>query len=109
MVALERAAAEISEKTQKRVTVKYFPGGQQVVVAEAAQGDAEVGQPTDEVVLGVVCSLASVDAAVTGDERALGEAGHEMGFFTEVLFPDDEAKVFIDGAETRAKRFLDLL
>jgi len=29
MVALERAAAEIAEKTQKRVTVKYFPGGQQ--------------------------------------------------------------------------------
>ncbi|MBA3460445.1 MAG: TRAP transporter substrate-binding protein DctP [Deltaproteobacteria bacterium] len=29
MVALERAAAEISEKTEKRVTVKYFPGGQQ--------------------------------------------------------------------------------
>jgi TRAP-type C4-dicarboxylate transport system substrate-binding protein len=29
MVALERAAAEIAEKTEKRVTVKYFPGGQQ--------------------------------------------------------------------------------
>ena len=29
MDALEKAAAEISEKTEKRVTVKYFPGGQQ--------------------------------------------------------------------------------
>ena len=29
MVALERAAAEIAEKTEQRVTVKYFPGGQQ--------------------------------------------------------------------------------
>ncbi len=29
MNTLERAAAEIAEKTEKRVTVKYFPGGQQ--------------------------------------------------------------------------------
>src|SRR3954465_4386693 len=29
MEALEKAAAEIAEKTDKRVTVKYFPGGQQ--------------------------------------------------------------------------------
>ena len=29
MVALERAAAEIAQKTEQRVTVKYFPGGQQ--------------------------------------------------------------------------------
>ncbi|CAN5736716.1 hypothetical protein BH11MYX3_BH11MYX3_16400 [soil metagenome] len=29
MDTLERAAAEIAEKTDKRVTVKYFPGGQQ--------------------------------------------------------------------------------
>ena len=29
MVALKKAAAEISEKTEQRVTVKYFPGGQQ--------------------------------------------------------------------------------
>ena len=29
MVALERAAAEIAETTDQRVTVKYFPGGQQ--------------------------------------------------------------------------------
>jgi TRAP-type C4-dicarboxylate transport system substrate-binding protein len=28
MEALERAAAEIAEKTENRVTVKYFPGGQ---------------------------------------------------------------------------------
>lgn len=29
METLERAAAEIAEKTERRVTVKYFPGGQQ--------------------------------------------------------------------------------
>src|ERR1043165_5557205 len=29
MAALEKAASEIAEKTEKRVTVKYFPGGQQ--------------------------------------------------------------------------------
>ena len=33
---------------------------------------------------------ASVDAEATGDGRNLAQAGHEMGFFTEVLFVDDE-------------------
>jgi|GEM_PF-1924796 len=33
---------------------------------------------------------ASVDAKATGDDRTLAEAGHAMGFLTEVLFVDDE-------------------
>jgi hypothetical protein len=33
---------------------------------------------------------ASIDAGATGDGRNLAEAGHEMGFLTEVFFVDDE-------------------
>ncbi|WP_165247992.1 ankyrin repeat domain-containing protein [Paludisphaera soli] len=33
---------------------------------------------------------ASVDAKATGDDRTLAEAGHGMGFLTEVQFVDDE-------------------
>ncbi|QDV36898.1 ankyrin repeat domain-containing protein [Tautonia plasticadhaerens] len=33
---------------------------------------------------------ASVDAEATGDGRNLAQAGHELGFLTEVLFVDDE-------------------
>lgn len=33
---------------------------------------------------------ASVDAKATGDARPLPQAGHEMGFLTEIVFVDDE-------------------
>lgn len=80
------------------VHLAFSPGGGSLALFEtsAIRHDARPRGWRGDVVLYEAAETwtrrwaASVDARATGDERTLAQAGHEMGFFTEVLFVDNE-------------------
>ena len=77
--------------------VAFSPSGQHLAVFETSAIYSDQRPPgwRGDVVLysaesGALQWCASIDAAVTGDRRSLDEAGHPLGFYTSVLFLDDD-------------------
>ena len=70
------------------------------MIAEAAQDDAEAGQSSDEVVLGVVRPLMSVDTAV---RRLEAVAGHRGGAVGGDRSGSDQAGVVGSGEDERER------